>query len=191
MNQGWIGTWSPGIGDPTIGGWVTVALYAWCAWACLRVLRRARRGRIFLNDNERVIWRLLMVGMIALGINKQLDLQSAMTELARILAFQQGWYENRRQYQEAFIAAVPVVGLTILAAISLLVWNAHAATRWACAGAAALVIFVAVRAVSFHHVDEMLGWRMGGVPLNWVLEMGSLLVIGWGAHTRASTPARI
>lgn len=184
MDQRWIGTWSPGIGDPSIGGWVTVMLYAWVAWACQRVLRRERQRRIVLTANERPVWRLLMVAMLLLGINKQLDLQSALTELARIMAVEQGWYEHRRQYQEAFIAAMPILGLTALAALAMLVWHAPTPTAWACAGAAGLVVFVAIRAASFHHVDDMLGWRLAGLPLNWLLEMGSLVVIGWGARKR-------
>lgn len=189
MNQGWVGTWSPGIGDPTIGGWVTVVLYALVAWGCHRILRSDRLQRINLSVNERHVWRVLMIGMIALGINKQLDLQSALTEFARILAHEQGWYDHRRQYQEAFIAAVPVAGLTALTAMLVLVWNAPASTLLACAGAAGLVVFIAIRAASFHHVDQMLGWEIGGVRLNWALEMGSLVVIGLGALGRARVQA--
>ena len=184
MNQGWLGDWSPGIGDPTVGGWVTVALYVWVAWASYRVLRMARTQRLSLTNDEQLIWRLLLIGVIALGINKQLDLQSAATELLRLLAKEHGWYNNRRQYQEAFVAAVPVVGLTALGAMLVVTWGAPTSTIWACIGAAGLVVFVAIRAASFHHVDAMLGWHLGGWPLNWLLEMGSLLVVGWGAVRR-------
>jgi hypothetical protein len=187
MNQHWIGNWSPGIGDPTIGGWVTVALYVLAAWACFAVLRRETQQQIVMSVNERLIWRLLTVAMIALGINKQLDLQSAVTEWLRISAMQHGWYDNRRQYQEAFIAALPVMGLTSLSAIMMLVWSAPAPSLWACAGTAGLMMFVAIRAASFHHVDEMLGWHLAGFTLNWLLEMGSLVVIAWSAFARART----
>jgi len=185
MSDGWIGDWSPGIGDPTVGGWVTVFLYAWAAWMSLRVLQRDRKQRIVLSVNEKTIWRLMMLGMIALGINKQLDLQSGLTELARILAHEQGWYGNRRQYQEAFIVAIAIMGLTAVAAMAVLVWRAPAPTMCACAGAVGLLIFVAIRATSFHGVDDMLGWRLSGLTLNWLLEMGSLLVIGWFALKRS------
>ena len=185
MNEGWIGTWSPGIGDPTLAGWITVLLYAWAAWMCHRVLRRDRLRRFVLTTNERLVWRLMFAGMIALGINKQLDLQSALTEGARMLAMKQGWYEHRRQFQEAFVVAIPILGLTALAALAVLVWRAPASTLWTCAGAAGLLMFVAIRASSFHHVDEMLGWHLAGLRLNWLLEMGSLLAIGMGARKRA------
>jgi hypothetical protein len=185
MGHGWIGNWSPGIGDPTVGGWLTVVLYGWVAWQSFHLLKRERLHRIVLSVNEKTVWRLMMVGMIALGINKQLDIQSALTEGGRILALEQGWYNNRRQVQEAFIFAVSCLGLTALAAITILVWKAPVATLWACAGAAGLLVFITIRAASFHRVDEMLGWHLAGLPLNWVLEMGSLLVIGWNAHRRA------
>lgn len=193
MNDNWIGTWSPGIGDPTVGGWVTVALYVGVALACHRVLRGDRHGRLLMHRSERRIWQVLLVSMVLLGLNKQLDLQSAMTEVARTLAVDQGWYEQRRRYQEAFIAAVPVVGLTALAAFAVWVWTGPRLLPWAtllaCAGATGLMVFIAVRAASFHHVDRMLGFKVGGLPLNWILELGSLTVIGLSARSRGKVNA--
>lgn len=187
MNQAWIGTWSPGIGDPTMSGWLTVVLYALAAWACYRILRQVRLQHIAMSGNERLIWRLLVVTMICLGINKQLDLQSAATEWMRMVSMQQGWYDHRRQYQEAFVAALPVAGLTAFAALIVLMWNAPRPTLWVCAGATGLIVFVAIRAASFHHVDVLLNWRLVGLALNWILEAGSLMVILAGALTRTRT----
>jgi hypothetical protein len=189
MNDGWIGNWSPGIGDPTIGGWLTVVLYACTAWMSLRVLQRRHQLKASMSNNESMVWRMMVFGLIALGLNKQLDLQSALTELGRMLAFEQGWYGNRRQVQEAFIVALCIAGLTVLAAMTLLVWGSPKATLWACAGASGLLVFVALRALSFHRLDEMLGWRIAGLALNWILEIGSLLVIGWSAFRRTRVRA--
>jgi hypothetical protein len=193
VNDNWIGTWSPGIGDPSVGGWATVALYVGVAWACNRVLRAEREHILLLQNSERRIWQILMVSMVMLGLNKQLDLQSAMTEIARTMAVDQGWYEQRRRYQEAFIVAVPVVGVTAMAAFAVWVWTSPrllpSATLLACAGATGLLVFIAVRAASFHHVDRMLGWKLGGLPLNWILELGSLAVIGLSALRRGRVNA--
>src|SRR5688500_4566551 len=95
---GWIGGWSPGIGDPTVGGWATVALYAIAAVVCFRVGRRHRR----LPRPELFLYRLLALGLVALGLNKQLDLQTAFTELGRMAAVEYGWYADRRRIQKAF-----------------------------------------------------------------------------------------
>ena len=184
MNQGWVGRWSPGIGDPTIGGWVSVALYAGVAWACHRILSRRRQRPVVLDRNEPFLWRLLFIGVMTMGINKQLDLQSALSEWARLMAHEQGWYENRRQYQLAFIAAMPVAMLTAFSALALMIWRTPAPTLLACAGAAGLVAFIAIRAASFHHVDEILNSQLGVLRLNWLLEIGSLAVIGLGALKR-------
>jgi len=39
MSTGWIGNWSPGIGDPTAGVWLTGAIYVWAAWVAVGVLQ--------------------------------------------------------------------------------------------------------------------------------------------------------
>ena len=85
---GWIGSWSPGIGDPTPMGWITVVGYLAAAWLCFRV-----GGRLEVRTAypERHLWRILTWGLLVLGVSKQLDLQSALTELGRTLAHAQGW----------------------------------------------------------------------------------------------------
>jgi hypothetical protein len=181
MNTGLIGTWSPGIGDPSVGGWLTVALYFGVAALVWGLLRRWPRWN---TGQEIWFWKLLFIALVLLGINKQLDLQSAFTEMARLMAVKQGWYAERRQAQMAFIAGGAILGLTLLAATTYLIWGAPGATHWALAGSAALVLFVLVRATSIHHVDEFLGRSLAGFRVNWLLEWGGLLVIGASAWRR-------
>jgi hypothetical protein len=171
LNQGLIGNWSPGIGDPTIGGWLTVCLYVATAVAIWRLLKHVDFTR---KESERWVWRGLLLVLVALGINKQLDLQSALTELGRLTAQRQGWYDHRGQVQEAFIAGTAILGLTLLAALYFLAWGSHGATLAALAGGFALLVFVMVRAASFHHVDRLLNLDLAGLKYNWIIEMGSL-----------------
>ena len=175
MKHGLIGNWSPGIGDPSIGGWLTVLLYAAAAWATFRLLITWKETNS--GPHERWFWRALLTGLVFLGVNKQLDLQSALTEIGRILADKHGWYADRHQLQMAFIAGIALMGLTLFAATLQLTWGAPAPTRWAMLGGVGLVVFVVIRAASFHHVDAFLGYRLSGIPVNWLLEMGSLLLI--------------
>lgn len=65
--------WSPVIGDPQITGWVTVAAYVVAALMSAAVWLRlkGRRGRVF--------WAMVALLLAALAVNKQLDLQSALT----------------------------------------------------------------------------------------------------------------
>lgn len=188
MNQGLIGSWSPGIGDPSLGGWLTVLLYFVAAWATWRVLHALKRPRTYAGSNERWFWKALFIGLLVLGVNKQLDLQSAFTELGRILADRRGWYDDRRQIQMAFIAGVGIMGLTLFAAMLHLTWGAPTAAIWALTGSTCLVTFVVIRAASFHHVDSVLGTSLSGWRINWLLEMGSLLVIIGSAWRRRGSP---
>jgi len=40
LAQGWLGHWSPGIGDPTPAGWLTVVVYAVATGMVYRVIAR-------------------------------------------------------------------------------------------------------------------------------------------------------
>ena len=143
--QGWIGHWSPGIGDPSVMGWVTVALYLVAAWLCF------------------------------------LDLQSAFTEVMRVVAREQGWYEARRQYQYAFIGAVAVLAAVVGTALIAAVWRLGRALKLASLGLVFVLAFVTVRAMSFHHVDALIGTRVLNVRVNWIFEIGGIAVVMAGA----------
>ena len=167
--------WSPKIGDPTIGGWVTVVLYLLAAVSCWISARE-----LVLEDiasNERRAWWAISALFLALGINKQLDLQSALTEAGRVLAHYQGWFEQRQFVQLAFIALVAIICL--IAAITLLLWtrSAPTPTRLALIGTTMVLGFVLIRAASFHHVDQFIGQRILGLRWNWILEMSGISLV--------------
>ena len=182
-----IGSWSPQIGDPSVMGWLTVLLYFYAAYRCFRL---ARGRAVKLVDREATVWRLFALALAALGINKQLDLQTALTEIGRILAHAQGWYEERRTMQAGFIGLVGLLGVASGAGLILVTKNLPAATRAAIAGGVSLVAFIAVRAASFHHVDRLIGQRLFGMKFNWVLEIGSISMIIAAAYFRTLGPAR-
>jgi hypothetical protein len=68
--------WRPGIGDPTVGGWLTVLLYFLAAGICWSVVRLLSRRNV-VQRREGKAWRALTLLFCAFGINKQLDLQTA------------------------------------------------------------------------------------------------------------------
>lgn len=169
---GWIGSWSPGIGDPTVAGWTTTFLYFATVVQIWRVMQRIDRASF-----EWTVWRLLLVCMLALGINKQLDLQTAFTEAGRILAHSEGWYDQRREVQEMFIAGLCGAAVAGCIAIAVIAYQTPRSTRLALCGLVVLTTFVLIRASSFHHVDIFLNTRAIGLKFNWILEMGGILLI--------------
>ena len=60
------------------------------------------------------------------------------------------------------------------------------ATRLAVLGALSIIVFVVVRAASFHKVDQLIGATFMGLRWNWILEMGGLLIIHAAAIWRSS-----
>lgn len=145
---------------------------------------------------ERWLWRGLLWLMVALGVNKQLDLQTALTEFGRVLAFEQGWYDQRRTVQYAFVLIVALLALAAGSVLLAIARGLPRPTKLAVAGVVVLFSFVAIRASSFHHIDQLLGTSMLGLRLNWVLELLGLSIICVGAskrvgvHRPAPTQAR-
>jgi FtsH-binding integral membrane protein len=168
------GGWTPGIGDPTFMGWLTVAAYAIGAGLCALCALRAAKRQASLRD--RILWWVLAAILVAFGINKQLDLQSLVLELARDLAKEQGWYEDRRTVQLAFITFIALAGAAFVAVVLRVLrgaWREHALPL---VGVTLLVVFVVVRAASFHKLDLVLT-RLPG----WIIELGAISLIAAGA----------
>ncbi|MHC4470053.1 MAG: hypothetical protein ACYS99_03735 [Planctomycetota bacterium] len=176
------GRWQPGIGDPSLMGWVTVGAYLATAALCLRS-GRSLRTSLPPSEGSRPVWfcYALAAVMVLLGVNKQLDLQSWLTQTGASLARAQGWYEQRRLVQAVFVAVLVAVGTVVL--LLLVLWTRGHRRRFALAliGVTLLGCFIAIRASSFHRVDEMLGWRPAGLKLNWILEIGGIGLVAAGA----------
>jgi hypothetical protein len=164
-------TWRPGIGDPTIGGWITVVLYFLAIWSTWKTANATYAPK------ERWLWLFISLMFAALGINKQLDLQTAFTELGRIVAFDEGWYDQRQIVQIWFIVGIAIVCLLIGIGLLVLAWNAPLAARIALMGMVLVLAFVLIRAASFHHIDRFIGERILGLKWNWVLEMSGISIV--------------
>ena len=164
--------WSPRIGDPTVAAWLTVILYLVTSISCWILARE-----LGLPGIERRAWRSISVLFFFLGINKQLDLQTALTEAGRYLAHDQGWYEQRQLVQLAFIALIAMICL--ISAITLLIWvrDAPISTWSALIGTTLVIGYVLIRAASFHHVDRFIGHTLLGLRWNWILEMGGIALV--------------
>ena len=156
--------WRPGIGDPTIGGWVTAVISCWIT---------ARNSSL----SDRKIWYAITVLFLGLGINKQLDLQSAVTEMGRIVAIEEGWYARRETVQLYFIIVVALVCSWAIISMVVAARSASFSTWLALVGTTMVIGFVLIRAASFHHIDRFIGSTVLGFRWNWILEMGGISVV--------------
>ena len=99
--------WQPVIGDPSVMGWVTVGAYFLTSLIALRLVLISRRH--FSADTylaQQRFWLVVSLLMLALGINKQLDLQSLVTAMGRYYAVRDGWIEHKRYVQVGVIVSI-------------------------------------------------------------------------------------
>ena len=176
--------WSPGLGDNSAMGWVTVLVYLLAAILSARAAR-ALHGAEAQARRERVFWGISAAVLFFLAVNKQLDLQSLFTMIGRCNARLMGWYDMRHTVQRDFILVIAVAGVLAVGLLALLlrgilgrVWPALLGISFVCG-------FVLIRAASFHDVDGLIGsWAMG-IKVNWLLELpGPTLVAITAAFRR-------
>jgi hypothetical protein len=176
--------WQPTIGDPSVMGWVTVGAYFLTSMIALRLVINSRR--LFPADiymTQRRFWLIVCLLMLALGINKQLDLQSMITAMGRYYAARDGWLEYKR-----YVQAGVIISILTIAALSLLFFifrmSALLKTNWlAIAGLTCLLVFIVSRATSFHHMDIFISTYIFGIRVNWLMELGGLAAIALSALT--------
>ena len=174
--------WRPGIGDPTFMGWFTVVCYFATAYLCGRAAGSVQSGEVpGSRRGSRAFWVILTGMFLVLGVNKQLDLQTLLTQVARELAIVQGWYGERQHFQRQFVMCTAIVGAAALVFFGVLIRRTIVRQGLALIGAAFVVCFVVIRASSLHYVDHALGVRIGHMKMNWMLELTGVVCTGIGA----------
>ena len=174
------GRWRLGIGDPTIMGWITAAAYLFTAAVCWSACKRHKKNE---NCREASFWLLLTLIFIILGINKQMDLQTLLTEFGREISKSLGWYESRHSVKKIFLAVLGLGCLMFFYFISRYYNNVWQANKLACAGVIFLAVFIVVRAMTFQHIfkSDFAGF------VKWILELGGIGLVLAGAVKNLNT----
>ena len=154
--------WSPNIGDPTLWGWATVLHYAAAFLVTALAALRDERNSKF--------WVAISLLMLVLCVNKQLDIQSLITAVGRVMAKNSGWYQDRAFYQVVFVWVIAIVGISLAATIGVAKWRSRKSVVTAAFGIVLLIGFVVMRAASFHKIDLVLGISFSAVKLNHIVE---------------------
>jgi hypothetical protein len=143
---------------------------------------KSERRAILAHVPDRVhgrwkFWLAMAVLVLLLGVNKQLDLQTSLTNMFRSQFRERGIYQDRREYQAVFVAILGVIGVAAIAWILWLLKSVNRSTALAMFGAVILIAFILFRAVSFHHVDTLLRLELNAWRVGWLIEISGILVI--------------
>lgn len=167
------GQWHPTIGDPSFMGWFTVGSYFVCAILSVVVTLTTQRS----EREHFLFWSIVTALMVLLGINKQLDLQSLFTEVGRQIFRAEGWMNQRRIVQFWFIMVFGAMAIVSFLGFVRIRRDLFRRFRLAFSGLFFLLCFIVIRAAGFHHFDTILGFRLLGARMNWVLELTGIYVI--------------
>src|SRR4051812_32542125 len=95
--------WVPGPGDNDWLGWACTLAYAFAAVGCWFAWR---------GDAQRPkLWPWILFLLVALGINKQLDLHLFIARVGKEVVTHEGWRHRWKLAQEIFVAMLGVAAL--------------------------------------------------------------------------------
>ena len=165
---GWLAIdWTP-IGDPTWLGWLITAAYLTSAFLAFTAYRRG---------HSNPIWLVIGGGMLLLGMNKQLDLHELVRQVARVVAYEAGWYSQRRLIQAVFGSVIVLLAAAAAVTLYFVARSQTREVRLALAGAALVMGYVTMRVAYFEH----LGMPDYGDGFNAIVELGGITCVAGGA----------
>lgn len=160
--------------DAGLAPWLAVIGYGVAALLAWRVGSRC-------DGRERNFWWIAAGVLLALGINKQLDLQTELTATLRHIARSAGWYASRRQFQLLFLIGLAIGTVIGSSWLARLVQGLRTPVLITLTGLLALGGFVLMRAASFHHLDVLLGTRLPLGKAHLLIELAALAIVLTGA----------
>ena len=151
--------WAERLAGTQLSEWVTVAIYLVAALCCYLARRAAKR---VMHKQEATFWLLTALGMLFFAINEPFDFQTLITDIGKVVARRDGWYEGRHEIQFVFVIALGIAGAVVGATLLWLVHKMHWTVHLAVAGLGSIALFILARAISFHKMDT---WFVQKMPL--------------------------
>jgi hypothetical protein len=176
--------WHLGIAGLRAGDWVIVGAYAAAFVVAVGAACVAGRAATDLPGHDAVeahtqqvlrrVWIGVALVLLALGINRQLDVQTWFIQTLRRRAYEGGWYDRRREYQAAVIGAIFLAALVLGGVLAAALRRVLRRIALVMAGIVGLTAFVGIRAISFHDVDHLLAVHRGAGD---AIELGGIVVV--------------
>lgn len=165
--------WKLGIGDPTIEGWLICTLYF------IGFILSLKKS-IHVKDNCTIshkTWTFVSLILLFLSLNKQLDLQTLISDTGRAIAINLELMEQRHIFKQAFILVLALFGIIFLIRYKENVVSFNKNYHLAFVGMVTLITFVFLRAISFHIFSDTLNNTLKSYHFFKALELTSILIL--------------
>lgn len=171
-----IHAWMARAGDTDISSIVNTLLYGIAVFAA--ACRRRNLHHFKAPRAERNYWLLLLFILLALGVNKQLDFQVLIVEIARPIALHGGWYSSRRLVQAVFALLLTGMAGLFTAFVVILIRKHWEKNKLSLLGFLILFVYFIVEATSLGHLEEGLAaYKKWGIRLSDLIEMAGIILI--------------
>lgn len=165
-------------GELTKLGWFSFALYMAAALLSFRAATVLRLPEVAA---QRRVWFGLGSLLIALGLNKPLNLQTLLIKLGHQVADKEHLMPYRIElyagFFTGFLLVLSAVCLLILPGLKTQIRAFSHLYPLASVGFLLICAYVVLRAASITHVDQVLRFDLERIPFLWVMEAGGLLLI--------------
>ena len=163
--------------------WLIFVAYLAAAFLCLR---SAMQGRGRGGLRAVILWYLFMVFLLALALERQFGILSALASMGGRVAKGFDWSRLWGPIHEGLGQWLPMVAAALILII-LLIFRRSLKTAWlGLAGVACLVAFMLLRANFFPALHKA---RAGGVQLYQALELAGVFCVGMSAAFTISGPS--
>lgn len=158
-------------GDQSLLSWLVFAVYfvvvVWI-WVATKKVDSRERGFLLLN----------LLALLALGLNKQLDIQTDLINLAKQLAQYAGLYSHKTALKQLFVLFVGAGVTTAIIVFVALFWRLFFKYAFVFIGWLCLFIFIVLRVAYFEH-DAFRGASLWQYEQYFqLIELTGLLLIG-------------
>lgn len=158
--------------DDDLVSWFITILYLIAILVFLRVFLLSRQYSI-----DSVLWLILTVFIVILGVNKQFDIQTDITNYLREIARLEGWYDYRAAFQKILLL-MALIGFFTLFTARLLFKNYWIKYKFLFIGFGLLIFYIAARLISLHIVDSAFRYKiLGVIKLHQLLESSFVMLL--------------
>ncbi len=169
--------WTIMWGDPMLTGTVSMLLYGIGGVLLLRVARRT-------GSSDRRLWQLCAILFFFQVVNTHLDLHALPGAIGHCVSRAQGWYESRGQVRVLGLIVIAAITLVVVAAATIAWWRSLKANALLVLGVTITVAFTLVRGTALDDLERIYHFNVG--PFTWgdLIEYAGIAIASLAAVLR-------